>query len=448
MNAAAKTARRRTVSAAGRRPYAEAVVTRMLATGARIFVLENHLNPTIAISGSLRAGGLFAPPDRRIVASVTAGELVKGTQRRTKLEIAEDLESRGASLSFSSDSSDPVGVDIGGSALSRHTELLLDRLVEILTTPSFPPDELEKERKRLVGSIRQQQDQTSVRAYEATMRRIYPAGHPLTRKRGEELIALVESLKRGDLVAHYDRRYGGATLQLVVVGDVEANRVFDFLDEKLSSWRAGSPEVIRQPGIPPPAPGRETVEMPEKASADVVLAAPSNLTRSEPAYLPCTLANSALGQSPLTSRLGVRVRDKEGLTYGIHSSFHAGHLPGPFTVTLTVKPESRAAAVRATLDEIARFLKTGLTPKELADEKSSRIGKFKVDLGSNSGLASGIDAAVYYGLGIAYLDEFPARIARITKEEADAEFRKRVHPDQFTIVSAGSFGAKVAGVRK
>src|SRR5215471_7954623 len=417
MKAAAKTARSRTTAGAGRRPYAEAVVSRTLSNGARLFVLENHLNPTIAVSGSLRAGGLFAPPERRIVASVTAGELSKGTQRRTKLEIAEDLESRGASLSFSSDSSDPVGVDIGGSALSRHTELLLDRLVEILTTPSFPPEELEKERKRLVGAIRQQQDQTSVRAYEAAMRRIYPAGHPLTRRRGDELIALVESLQRDDLVTHYGRWYGGATLQLAVVGDVEANRVLDLLDKQLSKWRPGPSEEIRQPAIPPPAPGRETVEMPEKASADVVLAAPSDLRRSEAAYLPCTLANSALGQSPLTSRLGVRVRDKEGLTYGIHSSFHAAHLPGPFTVTLTVKPESRSAAVQATLDEIARFLKTGLKPQELADEKSSRIGKFKVDLGSNSGLASGIDAAVYYGLGLSYLDEFPARVARITKEE-------------------------------
>jgi zinc protease len=180
--------------------------------------------------------------------------------------------------------------------------------------------------------------------------------------------------------------------------------------------------------------------MPEKASADVVLVCPADLTRPEPAYLPCTLANSALGQSSLTSRLGVRVRDKEGLTYGIHSSFQATHLAGPFTVSLTVKPESRAAAVDSTLDELARFLKTGLTEKELADEKSSRIGKFKVDLGSNSGLASAIDAAIYYDLGIAYLDEFPSLVAAVSKENADAEFRKRVRPDQFTIVSAGSFG--------
>ncbi|HLN92637.1 MAG TPA: insulinase family protein, partial [Thermoanaerobaculia bacterium] len=175
------------------------------------------------------------------------------------------------------------------------------------------------------------------------------------------------------------------------------------------------------------------------ASADVVLAQPADLDRLDPEYLPCVLANSALGQSSLTSRLGVRVRDTEGLTYGIHSGFTATHLAGPFTVALTVKPESRDAAVAATLEEIRRFLTGGMTPKELADEKSAHAGRFKVDLGSNGGLAHAIDAAVYYGLGIAYLDRFPSLVAAVTKEEADAAFGKRVDPDRFTIVSAGSF---------
>ena len=184
------------MSATVRRPFAEAVRTRTLANGARIFVLENRFNPTFALSGSMRAGRLYAPPDRRLIASLTAGELMKGTARRSKLELAEDLEARAASLSFSSDASDPVGVDIGGSALSRDADLLLDALVEVLCMPAFPAEELDKEKKRLVGSIRQQQEQTSVRAYEAAMRRIYPVGHPLYRHDGQERIAKVEALDR------------------------------------------------------------------------------------------------------------------------------------------------------------------------------------------------------------------------------------------------------------
>lgn len=421
--------------------FAEQVHRRRLANGAEILVLENRFNPTVALAGSLHAGPLFAPADRRLIASMTAGELVKGTERRTKLEIAEDLESRGASLAFSSDASDPVGTDVAGASLSRDFDLLIDRLIEILRSPSFPEDELDKEKKRLVGAIRQQQDQTSARAQEAAARRIYPAGHPFHRRRAEERIARVESLTRGDLASFYEARYGAATLRLVVVGDVDAARVLDGLEERLADWRRGPEPAIPEASVPPPAPGSETVEMPDKANADVVLLEPATLTRPDPSYLAAVLANSALGQSSLTSRLGVRVRDTEGLTYGIHSSFHATHLAGPFAVTVTVKPESRDAAVASTLDEIRRFVRDGMTEKELADEKSSRIGKFKVDLASNAGIAQAIDTALYYDLGLGYLDDFGSRVSAITKDEADAAFAKLVDPDAFAIVSAGTFVA-------
>lgn len=422
--------------------FADQVHRRTLANGADILVLENHFNPTIAISGSFHAGPLFAPSDRRVIAGMTAGELTKGTEKRSKLEIAEDLESRGASLSFSSDASDPVGTDVAASALSRDVELLLDRLVEILRSPSFPEDELEKEKKRLVGAIRQQQDQTSARAQEVFARRIYPVGHPFHRRSAEERIARVESLTRADLVTFYGERYGAGTLRLVVVGDVDAEKILDGLDRRLGDWRRGPDASIPSVPIPPPVPGSETIEMPDKANADVVLALPAALTRPDPAYLAAVLSNSALGQSSLTSRLGVRVRDTEGLTYGIHSSFHATHLAGPFVVTVTVKPDSRDAAVASTLDEIRKFVREGLTEREIADEKSSRVGKFKVDLASNAGIAQAIDTALYYGLGLEYLDDFGRRVEAVTKEQADEAFRKLVNPDEFTIVSAGTFGAK------
>ena len=432
-----------------RASFAEAVRHRTLANGARFYVLENHFNPTLAISGSLRAGRLYAPPERRMIASVTAGELLKGTERRTKMQLAEDLESRAVSLGLTSDASDPVGVDISGASLSRETDVLLTALAEVLRMPTFPEDELEKERKRLVGSIRQQQDQTSIRAYERAMARIYPPAHPLHRLTGPQRIERVEALTREDLARFYSDRYGAGSFVLVVVGDVDAEKLLDRLEADYGDWAPGPPTPIATPSVPSVSPGSEIVGMADKASADVVLASPADLRRMDEDFLPCSLANAALGQSSLTSRLGVRVRDTEGLTYGIHSSISATHIAGPFAVSLTVKPDSRDAAVHSALDEVRKFLRDGLTDKELAEEKSSRIGRFKVDLGSNSGIADALDAAIYYGFGVAYLDEFPAKVAAVTREQANAAFAKRVRPDDFTIVSAGSFdgGANAAGAR-
>jgi len=430
-----------TATAAPRRkvPFAEAVRTRTLDNGARFFVLENHFNPTVALSGSLHAGPLFAPPDRRLIASLTAGELTKGTERRTKLEIAEELESRGASLAVSAGSADPVGIDVGAGSLSRDREVLLDVLAEVLLSPVFPEEELEKERMRLAGVVREQQDQTSVRAFETAARRIYPRGHPFHRRTAEERIAAIESLTRDELLRFYEQRYGAGAMLLVVVGDVDSDEVLDGLERRFGAWKRGPSLDFARPEPVAAAPGSETVRMPDKASADVVLAHPGDLERRSADYVACVLANSALGQSSLTSRLGVRVRDTEGLTYGIHSGFSATHLAGPFAVSLTVKPESRDAAVAATLEEIHRFRNDGMTPKELADEQTSHVGRFKVDLASNGGIAHALDAAVYYGLGVSYLDEFPSLVEAVTKEQADAAFAKRVNPDLFTIVSAGSF---------
>ena len=87
-------------------------------------------------------------------------------------------------------------------------------------------------------------------------------------------------------------------------------------------------------------------------------------------------------------------------------------------------------------------MREGLTEKEIADEKSSRIGKFKVDLASNAGIAQAVDTALYYGLGLGYLDDFDRRVGAVTKDEADDAFRRLVDPDAFTIVSAGTFVTK------
>ena len=396
-----------------RAPFAELVAHRELPNGARFYVLENHFNPTLAISGSLTAGRLFAPAERRLIASVTAGELMNGTARRTKLQLAEDLESRAISLGFSSDASDPVGVDVAGAALSRETDVLLEALAEVLRTPGrFRPTS--SSGRRSGSSARSASSRT--RPPSGPTKR--PCGgcirwstRPALHRRGANRAGrgarargpcglLRGALRRG--VAARSSSWATWTPGGSSIG----------WRRRSGPGRAGPKPEIPEVPVPPPSPGRETVEMSDKASADVVVMAPADLKRTDPDFFACTLANAALGQSSLTSRLGVRVRDTEGLTYGIHSSFSATHIAGPFTIGLTVKPESRDAALASTLDEVGRLLETGLTPKELVVEKSSRIGKFKVDLGSNAGIANALDSAVYYGFGVSYLDEFPAKVAR------------------------------------
>ena len=123
-------------------------------------------------------------------------------------------------------------MDVGAGSLSRDREVLLDVLAEVLLSPVFPEEELEKERMRLAGVVREQQDQTSVRAYETAARRMYPREHPFYRRTAEERIAAIESLKREELVRFYEERYGAGAMLLVAWATCDSDEVLDGLERR------------------------------------------------------------------------------------------------------------------------------------------------------------------------------------------------------------------------
>lgn len=407
------------------------------ASGARYLSLENHFNPTIALSGTLRAGSAYSPDSNPVLASLTAQMLDKGTRRRTKMQMAADLESRGISISFSASGGDPDTADISLSCLSRDRNLAFEALVEMMTEPAFPEDELSREKERLIGGIRQLSDQTGWRSSTAASRLLYPPGHPYCADTPEEIIAAIERSTASDLFAFHESRYGTATMVLVAVGDLDAQATVEQFAELLSGAPAGSPPRLDVSPVGPARATSEIVSMKDKVNADVLLAHDSRLVRADPDYLATTLGVAALGQSTLSSRLGLRVRDTEGLTYGINARVSAGRYSGPFSVSLTVAPANLRRAVASARAVVEEFVSGGITPREVEDEKRSRVGKFKVDLASNSGIAGALDMAETYGLGIDYLDGFPALVDTLTKDEIDAGARKHIRPGELVEVAAG-----------
>jgi zinc protease len=409
-----------------------------LANGVRLLVLENHANPTVSVSGYLRAGAYFNPPGKDGLSSVAASMLNKGTLKRSKLEIAEELESAGARVSVSSNT---FTVSIGAQSLSRDFTMIISTLAEELREPAFPTEELEKLKQRVVAGIKEDQDETRVRAYERLTQIVFPESSPFHRPPADKLIGQIESMSADDIRGFYRAYYGPASMILVVVGDVESNRVLSLVEQTLGDWQ-GAPAPAIDLAVTPllTEAKRELVPMKDKANCDIVIGHASQLRRSNPDFLAARIANSALGQSTLSSRLGLKVRDEMGLTYGINSSFsESGIGDGPFTIGVTVAPENIERAIDATLEIVADYIANGIREDELKDEQSSFIGSFKIGLAANGGMANQISSAELYGLGVSYLDEFPSLVAALTKREIDDAIRKYIHPEAATTVIAGTF---------
>ena len=104
-----------------------------------------------------------------------------------------------------------------------------------------------------------------------------------------------------------------------------------------------------------PPPTEERIQIADRPNIDVFLGHRGHLRRGAEDYAAAMVANSCLGQSTLTSRLGLAVRDDAGLTSGIVSRFFGTlEMPGPWATVLGV---SAANLDRAT--ELSRSVITG-----------------------------------------------------------------------------------------
>jgi zinc protease len=416
--------------------FASRIHRHQLSNGLTLLLLENQANPTVSMSGFLRAGEYFSPSDKDSLASITASMLNKGTARRTKLEIAESLESNGARLGFSSNN---FTTSISGQSLSRDLPMVLSTLAEELREPVFPEVELEKLKQRYIASIKEDLDDTRSRAYERLTQAIFPAGHPFYQYPAETIISQIETITVEDARGFYEKYYGTASMILTIVGDIEPGAVRTLIEQQLSDWQGAVAQEINLPVTQLQTEvKREIVNLKDKPNCDVLIGHASRLRRSNPDYLAAVIANNALGQSTLSSRLGLKVRDEMGLTYGISSGFRSGIGDGPYTIGVTVAPENIDLAIDTTLEIVNDYISGGIREDELQDEKSSVTGSFKIGLATNAGMAGQIANAELFELGVDYLDRFPGLVNALTKPQIDEAIRKYIHPEVATTVIAGT----------
>jgi len=393
----------------------------------------------VTVAGSLLAGRAFAPGGRASVPGMTAAMLERGTRRHDRMQLARELEDHGLEIGVDAPAASPTLATFSGQGLAEELERLAGLLAEVLREPTFPEDELEKLRERALGQLTRERQETFPTALGALTRRLYPPGHPYVRRTVEEREAEVRSLRRDELAELHAGLYGAASLVLAVVGDVEAEVVWRLFGDLFDGWSGGT-SGVSNPAAPLPA-GRasELIRIADRPNVDILLGHAGALTRGDDDHPAAVLANACLGHSTLTSRLGMEVRDRAGLTYGVYSRFFGTlHLPGPWGIYLGVAPENVRKADRLCRDIVRRFVDEGPTEDEVAEQREAQSGAYRVGLATNSSVARELVTALASGLGIGFLDDYPRRVLAVTRDEVAAAARRHMHPDRLVTAAAGS----------
>ncbi len=410
----------------------ESVIRYPLGAGAVALIRENHANPSVTIRGYLDAGAQHDPAGREGLALFTASMLTRGTRQYTSQELALALDSLGASLAVGADT---TGAAFGIRCLAEDVGRLLDLLAEVLVHPTFPPDEIDKQRAKIITGIREGNLDTRVAAEKAFRVAAYPAAHPHHRTpEGEE--ESVAAISRDDMTGFHAHRYRPQRSIIAIVGDVAAGRMLERLNTTFADWTG---TALASAPVPPAGPAssvqRRTVAIPGKTQADIVLGVPG-FSRTSPDYYAGMMADLILGRLGLMGRLGATVRDEEGLAYYVYSQAQAGMLAGPWAIRAGVNPRNVDRAIQGILKEVEGLQREPVRNGELHDAQEYVTGSLAVRLETDAGIAQALLEIELFGLGLDYLLRYPGLIRAVTPEQIGAVARRYFQLDGYTVATA------------
>jgi len=414
-------------------------VREVLSNGAVVIVQEAGFSPAVTINFAFRAGSLDEPDDLPGLAWFLGRVIDRGTATRSADAIAEALDDRGVALRATVNRH---AVILTCTCLSEDFDDILEVLADVARNPAFPPDQIEKRRAEMITAIRQDQDNPAVRAVETLQQLLYGPEHPYGRP-AKGTLESVERFQREHLAAYHASRFAASTLSVTIVGDVRADRAAARVAQAFDGW-TGSPGPSREVPPVPRHTSRQQVriEMPDKPQSDIAYGFTS-ISRLDPAYCSHWVMNTILGQFGLGGRLAENIRERQGMAYYAFSSFDPSLGPGPLVIRAGVDPNNVERAVAAIDAEVGGLGRDGATEKELAETQQFLIGSIPRMLETNQSIASFLQTAEFFGLGLDYDRRLPALLRAVTLDEVKQAAASVLDPARASVTVAGPPSAPV-----
>jgi zinc protease len=401
--------------------------------GMRLLGVEYDRAPWLSLTFMAKRGAETDPVDKPGVADWAAELLTLGTARRSQLQLAEDIESRGASLNARS-GWDATLINLEG--LAEDFSELMAILAEVVQTPGFPEDEFPLLRERRRAELVHQKDDPREMANVRYLRLFFrdsPYGHAV-----EGDLQRLDNLGLADLQDFYRREFIPATATLVVVGMMAFERVKEEAARLWGAWQGGGP--ASPPYVAAPdrvcAPGIYLLDRPDLTQSEIRVGH-LGLPRAHPDYFPLKLVNYILGEGGFSSRLMARIRSDLGFTYGIRSSFSFRRAPGPFIVSTFTPAENTAQVVQEIRSVITEVHRHGVLAQELAEAQSYYVGHFPLGLETSRGIGRQVMSIDLYDLGTDYLKNYCEQIRGVTPETAAQAAQNHLRPDHLVTLIMG-----------
>ncbi|MEO6278852.1 pitrilysin family protein [Roseateles sp.] len=368
----------------------------------------------------------------------------EGSAGYTKQQLQDALIKLRASLNVSS-------YDQGATLfISAERDTLLPALrvaADALRKPLLPQDAFDREIKAGIAGIEASRQEPGVLRQEATRGHYNKArgvtlGHPDYVMGVDERIANLKATTLDDVKRFYADYWSTNEAQVSAVGALPEGLAAE-VDKLFGDWKKpAAPKFVRHvPQHLAVPPARFDAIARDKANAIVRMHQTLPLNSEDPDYAALELAVHIFGGGGLESRLSERVRQKEGLTYGIGASLGASYwgTAGSFAIQASYAPDKRERVIAVVQEEVARMAADGVTAAELARAKKDILEGRKQGRADPGALAGGLTSLAERGETWAAAQKRDEALAAVTVEQANAAWRKHIDAKNFIISTAGDF---------
>ncbi len=402
-----------------------------LANGLTVILSERPGLPVVAANLVVRSGSDSNPPEKPGLANFAVAMLDEGAATRNALQIADEVAKLGGTLGTGSSMDSSY---VTARSLKKNFAALLGIVADVVLRPSFPEEEIERERKIRLGSLVQESGNPGIIASRVTAASLYGPQHPYGfREIGTE--QGIKSIKREDMLGFWKQNFVPNNAALVVAGNISAAELKSLAEKAFAGWQQGTPA---HPALGNPATTKARLILVDKPGAPqtelrvVRIGAP----RSSPDYASLSVMNNILG-GLFSSRINMNLREEHGYTYGAFSEFVFRRSAGPFLVGSGVRTDVTAASVSEAMKEIKGMVDGLPTAEEMNRSRDSLVRSIPGDFETSASAARSYSNIYVYDLGLDYYSKYPAKIMGVTPANVQAVAKKYFVPGELIVIAVG-----------
>jgi zinc protease len=402
----------------------------------------------VRLALTLRFGSEADLKGKVAVADMLPEMLQRGTRKLSFEQLKDKLDLLKAEVTFSHGHSSPSTVNVAQvrvKTLRENLPEVIALLGEMLREPAFAKKDFESLRKETLTRLEEQLSDPMANASVTLMQRLLPFAEDDVRHTPtiKETIERLRKISVTDLASMHKRLWGASSAQLSVVGDFDPAAVKADIGKSIATWK--SPKAYQR--IPltfhPGKASDDTINTPDKEMAFVAAGQALEARDDDPAYPALYLWNYMLGGSP-SSRLFLRLRQKEGISYGAFSQLLAHPIDKSafFFAGAIAAPANMDQAMGGVLGEIESMVKIGVSEKELAEAKKSHAKAWEARIAEDDFVLGELNQGLFLGRTLNYWSDLNAKIDKLTVAEVNAAAKQFIDPGKLAKVRAGDLAKK------